>query len=282
MACRRQSVGNAGVSGEDQSAGRAGIHHGLLSLNQRLKLVIFLAPWGQQVPAQAVVKRQIGPYPPTVLGIKSGVFVAQVKAPGVALRVTAGDTEQKVREIRARLRSLEQERAVVHRIRIDVDLVQVNCRAEFEHVLSHNPGEIVGPLIDVVGLCHAGDVHTNGEVVERDVFNPFQLRSQRYDARFPRAVHESLGSQGWTHAAHRPPHVVGRPHVPEAQFVDRRGTKRAGQADAGKLRASQRNRVEAGNIGAALSCRIRVIQPVIVGKIVCRKRAPPRVGIDPQ
>src|SRR5260370_913165 len=38
--------------------------------------------------------------------------------------------------------------------------------------------------------------------------------------------------------------------------------------------------MEARNIGAALSCGIRVIQPVIVGEIVCRKRAPTRVGVD--
>ena len=120
---------------------------------------------------------------PTILGEGSDVFVADVERSGIALLVGAGDSEEKVREVGAGLRAIEDKRSVVDGIGFDIDLIEVEAASEFERMAANYLGKIVAPLKGIVDLPLARYVDADGEVVERNVLDALDTLVQRNNAK---------------------------------------------------------------------------------------------------
>src|ERR1700733_7298159 len=166
-----QRVRNAAISGEDEALRCPRINLGLLTEHKRLKLIVFFVPGWEHVPAQAIVQSQVRTQSPAILAEQADVFVSDIERTGVALLISAGDAKKIVSEVGTGLSSLKKERAVVDRIRFDVDLVEMKTAAKFDRVSANDPRQIVTPLIRVIGLTLAGDINANCEIVKGDIFN---------------------------------------------------------------------------------------------------------------
>ena len=129
-------LGNAGIAGKHDARGRAGIHLGLLpAARMSAAGCISRARAAARPSACRSSASRFGPHPPAILREHADVFVANVERARVALLVGAGDAEQVIGEVGAGLRSLKNERSVIDRVGIDVDLIEMEAAAELERVL---------------------------------------------------------------------------------------------------------------------------------------------------
>ena len=69
-------------------------------------------------------------------------------------------------------------------------------------------------------------------------------------------------------------------HVAQVEFVDHRGAEGLGVAQREQLRAARGERIEAGNAGAALRDRIRIVEIEVVDEVVAGEQAPAGIRID--
>ncbi len=191
-----------------------------------MELIVLLRPGWDHVPAQAIVQGKVRFHAPAVLREETGVLVAIVETAGVALVVAAGDAEEEVGHIGARLGSLKYESTIKNGIGISVDLIEMEFAAQFESVFADDAREVVHPLVGIVDLGQSCNVLAEGEVVEGNVFDTFNGRRKRNDAGCSVGVDKTLGGEALTYAANRTACLVGVAHEAEMKFVDRIGTER--------------------------------------------------------
>ena len=131
--------------------------------------------------------------------------------------------------------------------------------ADLDRVFADDLGEVIHPLEGVVRLLQAGRVHPEGEVVEGDVFDTFDLRGERYDAGRARRVNETLRRQTRPHTAERLTHIVGEPHVAEMKFVESIRSKCFRNAETQQLCPAKRQRIKSRNRGPTLSRGVGIV-----------------------
>src|ERR1700723_623457 len=152
IARRRQRAPHPGIGGVQDSQWRARKNDRLLARFRGRNLVVLFIPGFDAIPARTVIKREVRPYVPTVLGEDSGVFVPSIERIQLTLVVLAGNPEQKIGEIKTSFAAGEQEVTVELGNRIYVDLIVVKLAAEFEGVTSDYLRKIIEPLPCIVGL----------------------------------------------------------------------------------------------------------------------------------
>src|SRR5271165_780041 len=157
--------------------------------------------------------------PPTVFAEQRAVFIAHVKCLGITLREAAGNTQQKIREIAARLRAREGEGAVRLHVWVGVDLAVQKFSAYFDGVRADDAGKIVAQLPGVVVLVQPGDVHADGVAVEDGVLDALVGRPVGDDALRTGGGYKSLLRKGGPDAAHWGTKNVDVAHEGEMQFV---------------------------------------------------------------
>src|ERR1039458_10094655 len=116
----RERGGYAGISRNHQSGQRVGIENRLLAGNNGLDIVIFLRPWLDQIPTQAVVECQVGTHPQTVLNKCRGVVVPEIEALPGCLGEVARKAHKKVGEWIASCGPIDIERPVECGVRVTV------------------------------------------------------------------------------------------------------------------------------------------------------------------
>src|SRR5208282_4888956 len=120
--------------------------------------------------------------------------------------------------------------AIEDGVRVSVDLVQVEFRAQLDCVCANNPGIVIHPLHGVIDLCQSRDVLAEGEVVERNVLDAFNSWSQGNNPRCARGASKSLRDQTRTHTTYRLARLVRIAHVTETKFVDHIDPERLGHS----------------------------------------------------
>ncbi len=140
-------------------------------------------------------------YAPAVLRVEADVFVAAVKRLQLALVILAGNSQQKIREIGARLRAKEEKAAVELGDRVDVDLIVMEFAAHFDRVGSDHFRKIVEHLKRVAGLAQLIGVGADREAVEADAFHSLGFWRQRNNSKSSRADFKSLRCQADAHSS---------------------------------------------------------------------------------
>ncbi len=113
----------------------------LLTLYQRLQLVVLLAPGANSIPSHAVIEGKGREDLITVPRKGCHVKVAAVKAAGLALRRALRHAEQEVGKVQAGLRAIEGEAAVENHVGVSVDPVGVNLAPRLYSMLAwHRAG----------------------------------------------------------------------------------------------------------------------------------------------
>ena len=97
----------------------------------------------------------------------------------------------------------------------------------------------------------------------------------------PGPVTKPCDAIGDAEAAVRRADVVGVAHVAEMELVDQCSEPNTlVLPNDQQLRAADRQRVEAGHVGAALRAGIRIVEPVVVDEVVAGQQAEPAVAVD--
>ena len=91
---------------------------------------------------------------------------------------------------------------------------------------------------------------------------------------------KTLRLQGDTQTSMRLTDIVRISQEPDMKFVDRRGSQDFRVGDGDFLRAPDCQSVETRDARAALPAWIRIVEPVIVDKVVSGELSQARIGID--
>src|SRR5579885_1233428 len=145
--------------------------------------------------------------------------------------------------------------------------------ARLECVVPNRFRQRFGHLVSVVHLALPGHIHADGEVIESDVLDSFNRWVEGNYTQRSVAFYKSLRRQRWSHATHWLANLVCVSHVAEVQLIDKRCANSLRPTEICKLSATPRDGIEARNIGAALRCRIGIIQLICIAKIVGGKVA---------
>src|SRR6202044_1943908 len=113
-----------------------------------------------------------------------------------------------------------------------------------------------------------------------DVFNPFALRVERYNAGCSHAGHKSLGCQADAESANRFSKITVIAHVGEVKFINRRRSQRLCTAQTEQLGAAKVERVKARNRCSALGHGIWVIEGIVIEKVISRDGPPVTVVVE--
>ena len=194
------------------------------------------------------------------------------------MREIAGHTYEEVGKGIARFGAVDVERAVERGIGMLVDLIQMKLAAKFQGVRADDLRKSVVEIQRVVHLRFVGDRNAHDERRKRDVFHAFELRRLDKDARGRRG--ETLRCQADAQASFRLSNYIGIAEKTDVGFVHAAGTESSCVSQADKFGLTECERVKTGDAGSALLAGIRIVEAVIVEKIVSGKLAPSGVSVN--
>ena len=268
------------ISWKHQPGRRARIHRRLLARDQRLDLVELLIERHLHVPARAVVEGKIRAHSPTVLHEQRAIVVAHVERLRVSLLVAAGRTDEEVGEVQPRLRAEEGKQSVRLHIGRRVHLVVQQLPAQLDGMRADHPRKGIRVLERIVVLVQPGDRRADDEVVEDHILHALDRRPLGKNAGRAAAGHKPLRRQCGSHPAHRRSQDVDIAQVRGLQLVDRARTECPGVAQADQLGPALGRGIEPRHRRASLLRGIRIVQRVIVNRVVAGDLPPSGFRID--
>ncbi len=183
VAGRGERLGNAGVTGNQQSWQCSRVERGLRTGHVGLDLIIFFPKRHDDVPAQTGVDRQVASCSPAVLRVQTGIPVAQVEWLTGGLSEVARRSQQEVGVWRTGLSAVDIEGPVERGVGMFIDLIDMELAAKLESVRAYHPGETITQIVSVVDLCLVRDRYAHHEGWEGDVLHAFKLGRLQYRCR---------------------------------------------------------------------------------------------------
>ena len=247
-----------------------------------LDLVVLLVPRRHDVPAQAVVDRQVRARAPAVLREDAAVLIAKIEDAAGRLNVVARHAEQEVGEVRTGFGAGKRERAVERRVRLQPHLLELILPAELHSVPAPHPRNAVRQMERIARLIDACNRHAHRERVEHEILDTFELWRQHDDARRAGTGDESLRREAHALAAVRHAHVVCVVREAGVEGVHRVRSECSRASKRPELRAADRERIEARHVRATLLAGVRIVERIVVDEVVARQQSEqPRVAVEP-
>src|ERR1700722_3286185 len=161
-----------------------------------------------------------------------------------------------------------------------VDLIGVKLAAELKRVRIDSSR---APLAEVIGIVHLGQVgdrHTHDKGRKRDVFHAFILGRLNDNAGGTLAGSKALGRKTHPETPVWLTDDVSVEQIANMKLINRTGANHFRTAERQELRAADKQCVEAGDAGSCDRTRIRIVEAVVVYKVITRELAQSTVAVD--
>src|SRR5262245_11097752 len=205
---------------------------------------------------------------PAVLGKCGAVSIPEMEDAAGRLHVITWYSEQEIRKIAPRFRPRKCECPVKGRVGIEFHFAELELTTDLYGMCSVHFGDAVAEIESRVDLIDTRNCDAHGESIEDDVLNALKRGRLHDDARRSGSRHEALEREADPAPAVRESDIVGVAHEADVELVDPATGRHRADAKRNELRAAQGQRVKPGNAGSALLCRVRIVEPVVIKKVV--------------
>ena len=217
-----------------------------------------------------------------VLCKQSRVSISGIERIELALIVLAWNADQKIRKIISGLTPSKNEVAVELSNGLSIHLIKMQVTAKLHRMISSNSGDRLGQFVGVVCLFQFVRSRADRIAVEHDVLDALPSRIERHDTRRALRRDKALGGETDAGAAQGLAQIVVIANVAQVKLVDRVWAQNLCVSDRKELSAAGREGIEARNVRATLRRWVRIVEVVIVQKVVGGNQSPAGVSVKAQ